>query len=173
MRGGSPASPARWAFWVPAVLGVAADLVSKHFAFAFLLATPHKRHPLLGSWLVLQLERNKGGVFGVLQGRGYLFVALTVIALGVVLWMLWATKPEQWLMQLALGLVVAGAVGNLVDRLWFGHVRDFIYIEVIRWPAFNVADMCICVAAGLLAIEILRAEVRERAEAKANAKGKD
>jgi signal peptidase II len=124
------------------------------------------RYPVVAPWLVIQLERNTGGVFGMLRGKGYLFVGLSVLALGVVLWMLRNTKPEQRLMPAALGLVVAGAIGNLVDRLAFGYVRDFIYVEIINWPAFNVADMCICVAAGLLALELLRAELRERKERK-------
>ena len=154
----------RYAFWVPAVLCLAADLVSKQIAFAFLERIPSHRHVVLGPWLVLQLERNTGGVFGVLRGKSYLFVALSVVALGVVAWMLRGVKPGQRLLPAALGLVVAGALGNLFDRVCFGYVRDFIYVEIIHWPAFNVADACICIAAGLLAIEILRAEVGERRE---------
>jgi len=157
----------RYAFWLPAVLGLAADLFSKHFVFAFLSQLPadamhRQRYAIVEPWLVLQLERNTGGVFGVLRGRSYLFVALTLVALGAVVWMLRKARPDQVLLPVALGLVAAGAVGNLVDRIWFGHVRDFIYVEVINWPAFNIADTCICVAAGLLVIEILRAEATEK-----------
>ena len=85
-----------------------------------------------------------------------MFVALSVVALGVVVWLLRGARPGQVLYPLALGLVGAGALGNLFDRLAFGYVRDFIYVEIIRWPAFNVADTCICVAAGLLVLEMFR-----------------
>ena len=146
----------RTSFWAPAVLGLTADLVSKHLVFASLRQAPGERLTLLAPWLVLQLQRNTGGVFGFLPGKGYLFVALTAVALGFVAWMVWKARPDQRLLHLALGLVAAGAVGNLIDRLWFGYVRDFIYVEVINWPAFNIADSCICVAAGILFIEIIR-----------------
>jgi signal peptidase II len=155
----------RYSFWAPALLGLVADLLSKHLIFAFLRRLPEpRRYPLLGSWLVLQLQQNTGGVFGVLPGKSYVFVLLSAVALVAVVWMLRTARPEQRLLPVALGLVVAGAIGNLVDRLWFGYVRDFIYVEVIRWPAFNIADTCICVAAGLLAIEILRDWRREKRE---------
>jgi len=152
----------RTSFWAPAILGRVADLLSKHYVFALLQQAPGGRRPLLGPWLVLQLQRNTGGVFGFLPGKGYVFVALTIVALGFVVWMVRKSRPEQWLLRLALGLVTAGALGNLVDRLWFGFVRDFIYVEVINWPAFNIADSCICVAATILFLEILREGREER-----------
>ena len=146
----------RYWYWVPAVSGLIADLLSKHLVFAALSPTPEQRQPLLGSWLVLQLQKNHGGVFGILQGKGYLFILLTMVALGFVGWMVHKARPEQRLLRVALGLVTAGAIGNLIDRLWFGYVRDFIYIERINYPAFNLADTCICVAAAILFVEILR-----------------
>lgn len=147
--------PRLW-FWVPAILGLAADLLSKQLVFGALANAPGQRIELLGSWLVLVMQRNRGGVFGIMQGKGYLFVILSVIALGVVAWMLRQAGPKQRLLRVALGLVVAGALGNLYDRLMLGHVRDFLYVEAIRYPAFNLADTCICVAAGLLILSVFR-----------------
>jgi len=156
----------RHAFWAPAVLGLVADLLTKQLVFAWLGKLPalSQRFDLLPPLLVFELHKNTGGVFGVLQGRSHVFVVLSLCALGAVAWMLRGAKPGQRLFPAALGLVAAGAVGNLVDRLWFGYVRDFIYVEIIRWPAFNIADTCICVAAALLFLEVVRAELRERKE---------
>lgn len=153
------------AFWVPAALGLATDLVSKHVVFAFLSSVPGQRLPLIGSWLVLRLQYNPNGVFGVrLPGGAATFVVLTLVALGVVGWMLRSTRPDQRLMQVALGLVAGGAVGNLADRLWIGAVRDFIYVEKINYPAFNLADSCICIAAALLIVEIYREQTQATRE---------
>jgi signal peptidase II len=162
----------RLAFWLPAVLGLAADLASKHAVFQMLEPVENHRLTLLGRWLVFQLQRNHGGVFGILQGRGYIFVVLSIVALGAVLWMLRNARHGQVWMRVALGLVVAGALGNLYDRLVFGFVRDFIYVEIINYPAFNVADMCICTAAGMLVIEILREAAEEKRKKRA-ADGRD
>jgi signal peptidase II len=148
-------------FWTPAVLGLLADLLSKHIVFRALAGVPGRRVEVLGSWLVITTQRNRGGVFGILQGKGYLFVLLSVVALGVVAWMLRQTAPGHRLLPLALGLVVAGAVGNLFDRLFLGYVRDFIYVEAIRYPAFNIADSCICVAAALLIIGVFTEEKKD------------
>ena len=147
--------PRLW-FWVPAILGLVADLASKHYVFAALSRRPDPRVEVFGTWLVICLQRNRGGVFGILQGKGYIFIALTVVALGVVVWMLRQAPAQQRLVPLALGLVVAGALGNLYDRVFIGHVRDFIYVEAIRYPAFNIADTCICIAAGLLILGVFR-----------------
>jgi len=150
------------AFWLSLVVGLFADLVSKRLIFQWLANEPTQRFVVLGEWLVIQLHRNPGGVFGLLPGKGYVFVVLTLVALGVVAWLFLTMKPGKVLYPLALGLVAAGALGNLFDRLVLGYVRDFIYVEIIRWPAFNLADTCICVAAGLLVLEMLRGEGSKR-----------
>lgn len=156
----------RYWYWVPAVTGLVADLVSKQIVFAALSQAPERRQPVLGPWLVLQLQENHGGVFGILQGKGHVFVLLTGLALGFVAWMVMKSEPGQRLLQFALGLVTAGAIGNLCDRLFFGYVRDFIYVEVIKYPAFNLADACICIAAAILFIEILREGKQQKASGK-------
>jgi signal peptidase II len=140
-----------------------ADLVSKHLIFHFMTQTGEDRYPVLGSWLVLVARGNPDGPFGLrLPGGVYTFIALSIVALGAVAWMLRTTPREKRFMAVALGLVVAGALGNLVDRLWLGEVRDFIYVEAIPWPPFNVADACVSVAAAMLVLEIIREELAER-----------
>ncbi|MFW6163952.1 MAG: signal peptidase II [Planctomycetota bacterium] len=150
----------RYWYWVPAVTGLIADLVSKQVVFNALARGG--RLALLGPWLVLRLQKNRGGVFGIFQGKGFIFVILTAVALGFVAWMVCKAGAGQRRLHFALGLVTAGALGNLCDRLFLGYVRDFIYIEAINYPAFNLADACICVAAVLLFIEILRDSRQEQ-----------
>jgi len=154
-----------WIFGLCAALALAADLATKHFAFTCLVKG--RDYPVLGPVLGWhRTEVNTGGVFGVGRGWGFVFVGLTVIALGVVGWMVWKARADRPLFRLALGLITGGALGNLADRVTIGGVRDFI--KLYGWPwAFNVADTCICIAAGLLILEIVREGKREQAEGRA------
>ena len=129
-----------------------ADVVSKTIAVREL----SDREPvsLLGGLLTLRLVRNPGAAFGIAQGMTILF---TVVAVGVVVVILRLSRRlsnAAW--AVALGLVLGGAVGNLVDRVFRepgpgrGHVVDFL--ELPHWPVFNLADSAIVGAAGLMVL---------------------
>ena len=76
-------------------------------------------------------------------------------AIAILVWgMQRSTAREKWLMA-ALGLILAGTLGNLYDRLVFGGVRDFLYFYRIEWPVFNIADCCLVVGAGLLLVQAI------------------
>ena len=106
---------------------------------------------------------NTGAAFSFLGGAGgwqiYLFSGLALVVSAVVLVMLWQHSREFWL-PVSLSAVLAGALGNLIDRLMLGHVVDFLDFHLAgwHWPAFNVADIAICLgAAGVVIMELLRA----------------
>lgn len=107
--------------------------------------------------------RNTGVAFGILDPvrsplKSTLLATLTTIAaIGVLVYIL-RTPVKHKLMQVALSLILAGALGNLYDRLRYGYVIDFIevYFRDYRWPSFNVADSAITTGVALLAIEIFR-----------------
>jgi signal peptidase II len=107
----------------------------------------------LTSFLSLVLSRNKGGVFGIVQGANYLFILFSVLALFLLIWVFEHSDKGRFSTQLALGCIFAGAVGNLIDRLAYNYVRDFIDLHVGQrhWPTFNLADVFICVGVGLMA----------------------
>ncbi len=115
----------------------------------------------------LTLLYNRGAAFSFLSDAGgwqrWFFVAVSVTAAVVLTVWLRKLKPEQWLLALALSLVIGGAVGNLVDRLWLGHVVDFIqiYYKSFYWPAFNIADSAITVGAVLLVWDSLFANKKQ------------
>jgi signal peptidase II len=103
--------------------------------------------------------RNRGVAFGFLSGGGGLVVAATLVALAFLL-VLFIRNPRRRLMWLPTGLLVGGALGNLLDRLGSGEVTDFLKIPL--WPAFNLADVAITV--GVLALLwVLEGPRRERA----------
>ncbi len=151
--GSTPSSAVMMKWLGVSLVVVIVDQLSKFIADAQLVyAEPL---PVLPSFN-LTLLYNRGAAFSFLSEAGgwqrWFFVAVSVIA--VVLLTVWLRKlnSRQWLLALALALVIGGAVGNLIDRLWLGHVVDFIqlYYKSFYWPAFNVADSAITVGAVLL-----------------------
>ncbi len=110
--------------------------------------------------LKLTLSHNEGIAFGLADGGGVGLVVVTLIALGVVLF-LFSRDPARPGMWVATGLLAGGALGNLTDRLRHGHVTDFI--ELPHWPPFNLADCGItCGVVILLVIYVREAERAER-----------
>ncbi len=130
---------------------VAKEIVTKHIVLG-------EQVDVLGP-LKLTLSHNEGIAFGLAEGGGIVLIAISLIALGVVLWLFSRdpTRPGMWV---ATGLLAGGAVGNLVDRIRHGHVTDFI--ELPHWPPFNLADCGItCGVVILLVIYIREAERTE------------
>jgi signal peptidase II len=121
---------------------------------------------VIGTFVQFTRLYNTGGVFGIAQGHKNVFLVISIlvlIALGVFYYF---EKEKTTLFGIAMGLIFGGACGNILDRL-VGKIGvvDFIHIGVdgvYRWPAFNVADSCIVVGAGLLIILFIQQERRLR-----------
>jgi signal peptidase II len=106
--------------------------------------------------------RNTGGAFGIFGGeRGgigsILFVVVSLIAIGAIVFLFVKTKENEKTLTLSFSLILSGAMGNLIDRLQYGEVVDFLdfHLSAYHWPAFNVADSAICIGIGLMALELL------------------
>jgi len=145
-------------FWAVAAAGAAADLTAKSIAFASIQWG--EAVPVLPGVLNITRSLNRGGVWGILQGKGLWFLLFSAVAAAFVIWIAYTTPKSNLLMQISLGSVLAGAVGNMYDRLRFRGVRDFIDLHWgnHHWPTFNVADALICIAVGLMLIEMWRRE---------------
>ena len=139
---------------------------------AWILATLrlHEGFPLIDGFFSIVHVRNPGAAFGFLAAapplfRSLFFLAVTVAAIALILHYLRASRIEEPSLVSALALILAGAVGNLIDRIRFGEVVDFldVYIGSYHWPAFNVADSAITVGAGVLMAALLRRR-KERTE---------
>ena len=142
------------AFWPAVWLILALDVVTKYLAHTRL--PPHMPREILGDTLRLTLAYNPGAAFGLHLGpySRWVFTALTIAALVVLARLYRETRPGDGWRALALGLVVGGALGNLVNRLWStSGVVDWIDVGLgaARWPIFNVADIGVSVGAFLLA----------------------
>ena len=107
----------------------------------------------------LSYLENRGAAFGIFQGRAYLLAAVTLVIMGILLFNYYKAKKKTWLLTVSTGLILTGAVGNLIDRVRFGFVVDFIswhWKDVYYFPSFNVADICITIGTGLLVLYILK-----------------
>ena len=116
------------------------------------------RVPVLGDLLVLTHARNRGAAFSLLQGETLLFVAVTVFALGMIVFFHRSFRDRGLWLHAVLGLQLGGALGNLTDRLRQGYVVDFLSAGIgdLRWPTFNVADASLVIGIGILAVYLLR-----------------
>ena len=144
-------SPRAWP-WALGGLTLGADQLTKHLiATAF---APAQTLPLLPPILHLTYVQNTGAAFGLFKGQQLLFVLLSV---GVIIWMarrLLRPSSDGSLALASCGLILGGAAGNLIDRVWLGYVVDFIDLRV--WPVFNIADSAITIGNGLLQWHSLR-----------------
>ena len=127
---------------------------------------------LIDGFLNITYVRNTGVAFGILDPfkSSIKSTALSLLTIGAIIGVLvyaWRTPLNKKLLQSALSLILAGALGNLYDRIRYGYVIDFIevYFRSYRWPSFNVADSAITTGVALLAIEMFRDE-RPRVQAR-------
>jgi signal peptidase II len=140
--------PAGWALAGAVVLVVLAlDQGSKALVRASI--SPGEQHELL-PFLKLVDVHNRGVAFGFLGGGGLPVLIVTFAALALLVGY-FIRHPERTLLWLPTGLLLGGALGNLVDRLHQGYVTDFVHLP--HWPSFNVADMCI--TAGVVALVVV------------------
>ena len=115
--------------------------------------------PIIPGFFSLVHASNTGAAFSLFTGNNFFFIGLALAALAVVAFLLIrdsrAPRTEQRLnniTKISFGLLASGILGNVTDRIFRGAVTDFLhfYISEYSWPSFNVADSCICIAAGLL-----------------------
>jgi signal peptidase II len=106
---------------------------------------------------------NTGAAFGILQGFGDVFMVLAIIVAGAILYYYPQVPMEEWPLRLAMGMQFGGAIGNLIDRIYEGHVTDFI--SVGDFAVFNIADASISVGVAVLILGVLYNEWREKKKA--------
>ena len=125
------------------------DQVTKNLVLRYI--DPAEPHFVVSDFFALVHVTNSGAAFGSFSNNNGFFIALSCVAFLVVTVLLFRRAPTDLWRRLALGLLLAGILGNLTDRLLHGHVIDFLLFDLHiplahPWPAFNVADSCICVA---------------------------
>jgi signal peptidase II len=145
-----PAPKPRWlTFLGLALVIVAADQVTKAWLVSFL--APGQSVDVIGDTIRLVFSQNNGGLFGLLHGQAVLFGLVSIVVVALII-LYQARVGGSLYLSITLGLLLGGALGNLIDRLRLGYVVDFVDAGVgsLRWYTFNVADTGISFAIILL-----------------------
>ena len=101
---------------------------------------------------------NRGAAFGMLSDNRWVFMILSTVAIAALLIYLWRFRPDSVLACFSVSLIIAGGIGNMLDRLYLGYVIDFFdfcaFPDLWMW-VFNVADVCVCIGGGLLVLWLI------------------
>jgi signal peptidase II len=186
-------------FWSVSIISLVLDQVSKIWARASLPVHPMPCSipddiiarkcgglpvSVIDGYWEWRLSMNPGSAFGLFGGLGPSFTRVFLSLIGVaavvgMVYMLRKSRPDQRILHWALALVAGGAVGNLIDRIYYSVVTDFVLwkYKTHEWPVFNIADVVLVVGVGLMFIDIQKENNREKAKrkerkAKAQAKAK-
>ena len=153
-------------FLLPAILGLVADQWLKYWSFPEGVPTDpvimrmagrnsgyHEPWAVIPNVLGFTTTINQGAVFGMWQGKVSLFLAFSVVALAVIVWVFATSGAKHRVVHIALGLITAGAMGNMYDRAMLHGVRDMLRFYVSWYPyIFNIADVLLCVGVPLLIV---------------------
>lgn len=127
----------------------------------------HTAIPVLGDFVRLRFVKNAGAAFGLFQGSRLLFIAISLASVAMVMYLILSGRYRFRGSHVAFGLVMGGAIGNMVDRFVIPEVIDFIDIGIglHRWPTFNVADIGVTLGVLYLAASFLAGEWEGRRQA--------
>lgn len=116
-------------------------------------------YPVISGFFNLRHDRNSGAAFGVLAGQRTLLILVTFVALAFIFLYYLYFRDSRW-MRIALGFLLGGALGNFIDRVYLGSVVDFLQFGIesqgLFWPTFNLADVSVCIGAGMLIFYLFR-----------------
>ncbi len=140
-------------FLVPAAVIVVVDQITKQIFWR-----NGQNYDVIGDFFRITLVRNAGAAFGLFQGGRVFFIAASIIAIIFIVYVGLKLPRSDWQRRLLLGMILGGAIGNLIDRVYAGQVIDFLDVGfgMHRWPVFNVADMGVSVGAAFLLIYLMR-----------------
>ena len=137
-----------------ALVIIIADQISKWWMIDILSSG---KVTVIDDFFYLTLVYNRGAAFGIFPGRNYLFIILSIVTIAVLIFFYRSFFSGSSMARISGGLILGGAVGNLIDRFRFNHVVDFLDFKFgsYHWPAFNVADSAICVGVTILIVIVL------------------
>ncbi len=143
-----------------AVVLIAIDQIVKNWAAETLVKGDIA---IIENVLYLKYAENTGVAFSMFSDNRWVLVGVTSLMIVVVLAFFLSGKVTDKLELFSLSLILAGGVGNLIDRVSLGYVIDYIDVRIINFAIFNIADMCICIGAFLMCVAVYLSDKREKA----------
>ncbi len=152
-----------------AIVAVILDQLSKYIVVQNIEL--YETVPFIKGFMSFYHTRNTGAAFSMLADRRWVFMVFSVISMGLIIYLLVKEYRRHPLMNIALGMILGGGIGNMIDRIALGYVVDFFHTDFIDFAVFNVADCFITVGAVLLGVYVIffepKVEKRLEAERKA------
>ncbi|NQN49337.1 signal peptidase II [Streptococcus suis] len=146
----------KFGFPILAVVLIAVDQLVKAWTVANIELDTVE--PFIKGFMSLAYLRNYGAAWSILQNQQWFFTIVTIAAVtGLIWYYLKQIKGSLWTL-FSLTLMIAGALGNFIDRIRLGYVVDMFHLDFISFPVFNVADMCLSIGVGILFICIMKEE---------------
>lgn len=130
------------------------DRLSKYFVSQNILL--NQSLPVIKNIFHLTLIHNTGAAFGIFKNHNYLFIFISILAILFIYLQSRKEKSTEMILKVSLALISSGTIGNLIDRIYFGYVIDFLDLRI--WPVFNIADSSITIGAILLGYSLLKSK---------------
>ena len=158
--------PIDYIIYISIIVGIVAlDQLTKWLTVKYLM--PIKDFPLWDGVLHLYYVENDGAAFGMLDSAPWVFNTFSVIAIVGLSLYLFLGHATNRLYEVSIAMIIAGGIGNMIDRVMLGYVVDFIYFKLINFAVFNGADSFVCVGAGLLMLALILEIIAESKAEKA------
>ncbi|MFJ8530611.1 signal peptidase II [Bacillus pseudomycoides] len=142
-------------YYLIALFVIAIDQISKWFIVKNMeLGTSI---PIIDNVLYITSHRNRGAAWGILENRMWFFYIITVVFVGFIVFYMKKYAKTDKLLGISLGLILGGAIGNFIDRVFRQEVVDFIHVYIFsyNYPVFNIADSALCIGVVLIIIQTL------------------
>lgn len=136
------------------------DLISKHIVEDNIELGTKKI--IIKGFISFFTVHNFGAAWSIFSGKQIFLIVFTIIFLVLMIFYYIKEKSKSYLFNITYGFILAGTIGNLVDRIFLGYVRDFINLEFMDFPVFNIADICLTIGVGLFILYIIILTFKEK-----------
>ena len=148
--------------------GIVVDQLTKLLATLYL--EPVGTVPIIKDAVHLTYHTNRGAAWGMMADSRWIFMTVSTVAIIAMLIFLYGGLSERRIYTVSVAMIISGGIGNMIDRVLFGAVVDFIDFRIIDFPIFNGADSFVCVGAAILILALIMDIIKE---AKADSKKKE